>query len=59
MDDPYISLESILDEVFKVENERSKVGQQWRWLIVKKTADTLTVRDTTTRHLMKFVKTGR
>ena len=58
VDDPYIELEIVLDEVFKFEERPSNVGQRWRWLIVDRTGDTLTVRDMTTHRLMKFVKTG-
>lgn len=57
VDDPYINLEVTLDEVYKLENWVSEVGQQWRWLIVKKSPEMLTVRDTKTRRLKKFIKT--
>jgi len=59
VDDPYISLEITFDEVYKLEEIQSMVGQKWRWLIVKKTVDTLTVRDIQTRRLRKFVKTRK
>jgi hypothetical protein len=59
VDDPYINLEITLDEVYELEKIRSKVGQQWRWVIVKHDTDTLTVRDTQTRRLKRFVKSGK
>lgn len=59
VDDPYINLEVTLDEVYKFEDSHSQVGRQWQWVIVKRTADLLTVRDTISRRLLKFAKTSK
>lgn len=57
VDDPYIYLEITLDEVYELEKIQSAVGQKWKWLLVKHTPETLTIREPGTRRLKKYIKT--
>ena len=56
VEDPYITLQITIDNVYKSIDKYSLVGSAWRWIILSKTDALLTARDTATRRTLKFVK---